>query len=106
MLTVEADSMISTDVEIRTGDSHSIVMDGSRINPARDVTIGERVWVGAGATILKGVRIGADSVVATKAVVTGGPFPPGSLIAGTPGRIVRNNVTWVRERLLPETELK
>ena len=52
------------------------------------VTIGSNVWIGANATILKGVRIGDDSVVGTSAVVTK-DVPPRSVVAGNPARVVR-----------------
>ena len=55
---------------------------------ARPVTIGNNVWIGANATILKGVEIGDDSVVATAAVVTK-DVPPRSVMAGNPARVVR-----------------
>ena len=56
--------------------------------PGTPILIGDDVWVGANATILKGARIGAGSIVATGAVVLEGEYPPKSLIAGNPARIV------------------
>ena len=55
---------------------------------ARPLAIGNNVWVGANATILKGVSIGDDSVVAASAVVTKS-VPPRSVVAGSPARVVR-----------------
>ncbi|WP_208971552.1 acyltransferase [Kineococcus rubinsiae] len=52
------------------------------------VVIGNDVWVGAGAIILRGSRIGEGSVVAAGAVVKG-EVPPHSLAAGVPARVVR-----------------
>lgn len=63
---------------------------GSRWNfPGEPVEIGDDVWVGANATILKGASIGAGSIVATGAVVTRGTYPPRSIIAGNPARVVK-----------------
>ncbi len=54
-------------------------------------TIGDRVLVGMGATILNHAVIGADSLVGAGALVTEGKvFPPGSLIVGSPARAVRD----------------
>jgi acetyltransferase-like isoleucine patch superfamily enzyme len=52
------------------------------------VEIRENVWIGAKATILKGVTIGKDSVVAASAVVTH-DISDGWLHAGVPARAVR-----------------
>jgi acetyltransferase-like isoleucine patch superfamily enzyme len=63
---------------------------GSRWHfPGEPVEIGDDVWVGANATILKGVTIGSGSIVATGAVVTRGTYPPRSIIAGNPARVVK-----------------
>jgi len=48
----------------------------------------ERVIVGAGAVVLGPIRIGHDSVIAANAVVTQ-DVPPGSLVAGIPGRVIK-----------------
>ena len=50
-----------------------------------DVTIGEGVWIGAGAIILGGVKVGDHSIVGAGAVVTRS-FPNHSVIVGVPGR--------------------
>ena len=52
--------------------------------------IGDEVLVGMGAIVLDGAEIGARSIIGAGAVVTGGKvFPPGSLILGTPAKVVR-----------------
>jgi maltose O-acetyltransferase len=53
------------------------------------VTIGDGCWIGARATILPGVTIGAGTVVAAGAVVTK-DCEPDSIYAGVPARKVRN----------------
>ncbi len=52
------------------------------------VAIGNNVWIGANATILKGVHIGDGAIVATGAVVTD-DVPPRAVVAGNPARIVK-----------------
>lgn len=54
----------------------------------RPIVIGNNVWVGMGATILPGVWIGDNSVVAAGAVVTKS-FPANSVIGGVPAKIIR-----------------
>jgi gamma-carbonic anhydrase len=53
-------------------------------------TIGDQVLVGMGAAILDGAVIGEQSLVGAHALVTPGTqIPPGSLVLGTPARVVR-----------------
>lgn len=55
----------------------------------KPVTIGNRVWIGAGAILLPGVTIGDDAVVAAGAVVTK-DIPGRVVAAGNPARILRH----------------
>lgn len=53
-------------------------------------TIGNRVLVGMGATVLNNAVIGDDCLIGAGALVTEGKsFPPGSLIVGAPAKVVR-----------------
>jgi acetyltransferase-like isoleucine patch superfamily enzyme len=55
---------------------------------AAPVVIEQGSFVGASATLLPGIRIGARSFVAAGSVVTA-DVPAGSLVAGVPARVVR-----------------
>ena len=55
---------------------------------AAPVVIEQGSFVGASATLLPGIRIGARSFVAAGSVVTA-DVPPGALVAGVPARVVR-----------------
>jgi len=53
-------------------------------------TIGDNSLIGMGAIVLNGARIGSNSLVGAGALVTEGKeFPPGSLIVGSPAKVVR-----------------
>jgi acetyltransferase-like isoleucine patch superfamily enzyme len=97
---IQKDCMLARFVEIRTGDSHSIIDNttGERINKAADVTLEEHVWVGAHAKILKGVTVGHNSIVGTGAVVAKN-IPANSIVGGIPAKVLRSNVDWLRERI-------
>jgi acetyltransferase-like isoleucine patch superfamily enzyme len=56
---------------------------------AEPITIDTNVWIAAAATILPGVNIGADAVVAAGAVVTH-DVPPATLVAGVPATVIRH----------------
>jgi maltose O-acetyltransferase len=52
------------------------------------VEIGDEVWVGGGAIICPGVRVGARSVIGAGSVVTR-DIPEGAFAAGNPCRVIR-----------------
>jgi acetyltransferase-like isoleucine patch superfamily enzyme len=54
----------------------------------RDVEVGSNVWVGYGACVLRGVRVGDNSIVGTNSVVTR-DVPANSVVGGVPARVIR-----------------
>lgn len=53
-------------------------------------TVADEVLIGMGAIVLDGAEIGARSIIGAGALVTGGrQIPPGSLVMGTPAKVVR-----------------
>lgn len=101
-ITVGQGCLFSSGVELRTGDSHSLLsMSGQRINPSRDIVIEDRVWVGHRATILKGVTIQHDSVIATGAIVSASPSRAHVVVGGVPARVLKENVRWDIDRMSP-----
>ena len=61
---------------------HNVVLHGARID--------DDVLVGMGSVVMNGAHIGTGSIVAAGAVVTQGKeFPPRSVIAGIPAKVVR-----------------
>lgn len=89
-------------VSIMNSDMHSILdtATGKRINWAKDVSIGDRVWIGAQANILKGSVIGSDSVIGM-ATVLAGEVPSNCAAAGNPAKIIRKNISWKHEIVKP-----
>lgn len=80
---------IGPEVLMRDSDNHKL--DDRPMSAP--VVIGDRVWIGARAMILKGVTIGNGAVIAAGSVVSR-DIPPGALAAGVPARVIRENVTW------------
>ncbi|WP_368658038.1 DapH/DapD/GlmU-related protein [Metabacillus halosaccharovorans] len=93
--------MFSTDVTIRTSDSHSVIdkSTNERVNKAGDVIIGDHVWIAANTLISKGVTIPEDCIVGANSVVTKSFEEKSCAIGGIPAKVLKNNVTWTRERL-------
>lgn len=55
---------------------------------AKPIVIGDNVWIGEYASVLKGVTIGTGAIVASHAVVTK-DVPPYTIVAGNPARVVK-----------------
>lgn len=70
---------------------------GTRFDAVGPITLGDNVFVGHAATIMPGVTIGANSIVAAGAVVTR-DVPAGSVVGGVPARIIAPTNAYV-ERL-------
>lgn len=100
-ITIGKECMFAYDIDVRTGDSHSILSTETNqpINPAQDVCIGDHVWVAAHSLILKGVHLPENSVVAGGAVVTKPFETPGIIIGGNPAKQIKENITWSRQRI-------
>jgi acetyltransferase-like isoleucine patch superfamily enzyme len=107
-ITVGANCLFSSDLTIRSSDSHSIVSKatGVRINPARDIKIGDHVWIGHKVIVLKGSRLGSHSIVASGSVVAGRHFQTNVIVGGNPSHVLRAGVDWVAEQLpvVPSSE--
>jgi acetyltransferase-like isoleucine patch superfamily enzyme len=81
------DCKISWDVVIMDTDQHGF--HGAE-PVAMPVRIGDRVWIGCRAIILKGVSIGDDAVIAAGAIVTR-DVPAGAVVAGQAATVIRQS---------------
>lgn len=99
-ISIGKDCMFSKDITFRTGDSHSITdMDGLRINPSKDIMIGNHVWIGNRVIVTKGAKISDNSIVGTGSIVSNEFEEPNIVIAGVPAKKVKENINWLRERV-------
>ena len=82
--------------QVMIGPNVNIITSGHPLEPsqrrayieAKPIVIEKNVWIATGATILGGVIVGENSVVAAGAVVTK-DVPPNSFVAGVPARVIR-----------------
>lgn len=98
-MTIGEDCMFSYDVEIWNGDGHAIFQNGETkpCNVSKDLTIGNHVWFGAYSKVLKGAKIPDNSIVAMDALVTSSFSQPNIILAGSPAKIVKENISWDRK---------
>jgi len=92
-VSIGAHCTLSWDVQVLDTDFHAITLDGVQRPSVAPVRIGDRVWIGTRAVVLKGVTIGDGAVVAAGAVVTV-DVPPGAVVAGVPARVVGRADSW------------
>ena len=82
--------------DVMLGPGVNLITSGHPVDPAArfdgitaaPIHLENNVWIGAGATILQGVTVGENSVIAAGAVVTH-DIPPNTLAAGVPAKLIR-----------------
>ena len=82
--------------EAMIGPNVSLITSGHPLSPAQrrtgvvasPIRIHRNVWIAAGVTVIGGVTIGENAVVAAGAVVTR-DVPPDTLVGGNPARVIR-----------------
>lgn len=101
-ISIGDDVLISWDVTLVDHGSHALNFEQRRndvVNWGRGlkdwsvvdmdpIIIGNKVWIGFGAVVLKGVTLGEGAVVGAKSVVTK-DVPPWTVVVGNPARIIR-----------------
>lgn len=68
--------------------------DYPKLDIAAPIVVGDNVFIGAGALILKGVTIGSNCIVGANAVVAK-DVPAGHIVAGNPARVVKTTDEWL-----------
>lgn len=91
--------MFSFSVDIRNGDSHTIFdqASGKRVNWAKNVHIGDHVWLGAHTQILGGAEIGENSIIGIRSLVSGA-ISPQSIAVGIPAKVIKTGYNWDSRR--------
>lgn len=82
--------VIAAGVNIIDSNGHELLSPNRTTGRDRPepIEIGQNVWIGINAIVLKGTRVGNNSVIGANSVVSGS-FPENSLIVGNPARLVK-----------------
>ncbi len=87
------DFLCAWGVFISDSDWHTI----NNMNHQADVVIGDHVWIANNSTVLKGSKIGDNSIIASQSKVSNKAYPTNSLLAGIPAKVVKTDITWSRD---------
>lgn len=91
------DCMFSFDTTVINTDEHAILRNGQVINRAQQLEIGDHVWVGWGACIMKNSHIAEGAIIGRSSVVSGRFATPRVVLAGVPAHVVKEDVDWSRK---------
>lgn len=85
--------IVAQNVIIRDSDIHHVICDGEELPNAAPIHIGNNVWIGTGAIVLKGVTVGDGAIIAAGSVVTN-DVPEHSIVAGNPAKVIKESIQW------------
>ncbi|GHV88631.1 hypothetical protein AGMMS50267_09910 [Spirochaetia bacterium] len=90
--------MLSYNINVLTSDAHLIFDKNTKekINQNKDIIIGNHVWIGMNAMILKGVEIKDNSIIGAYSLVTKKFCNENIIVAGNPAKIIKENIEWQR----------
>ncbi len=88
--------VLSFGIWIRNADPHLIYScdSGQRINPSKSIYIGDHVWLGQSAMLLKGTEIDSGSIIGAMSVAAGKKIDHNSSWAGNPIRKIADSIFW------------
>nr|WP_237703569.1 DapH/DapD/GlmU-related protein [Erwinia sp. Ejp617] len=89
IITIKSGTMIGPNVTLTTVSHNTDPTLRHGTNILAPITIGENVWIGAGAVVLPGITIGDNSIVAANSVVST-DIPANCLYAGTPAKFKKD----------------
>ena len=93
----EPDQLWAANVYIATDDMHRLEdrITGERLNPyGAHIRLGSHVWLCRDAVVTGHADVGQGAVIGMRSMVRGQKVPSHTVAAGSPARVVREDVTW------------
>jgi acetyltransferase-like isoleucine patch superfamily enzyme len=87
-ITIEDDAMLGPKVNLIT-ENHPVEPSQRKWLNLKPIVVKKNAWIGTGATILPGVTIGENAIVAAGAVVNK-DVPANTMVGGVPAKIIKN----------------
>jgi acetyltransferase-like isoleucine patch superfamily enzyme len=94
-ITIGKKCLLAAGSQVLDAAGHAVELRFSRLrdrlqDDADPVSIGDFSWLCLGAIVLKGANLGEGTIVAANSVVRAGAYPPYSLLAGSPAKVIRS----------------
>ena len=89
-IVIGRNTVIASGVNILDSNGHEVISTNRTVGRdiPQEIVIGENVWIGLNATILKGTHIGNNSVIAAGSVVKGN-IPENVIVQGNPAKVIK-----------------
>lgn len=89
------DVVLGWNVTVRNNDGHIVTQNGNHKKKSAPVNIGNHVWLCAHSTVLKGVDVGNNCIVAYGSLLTKAVSEDDILYAGVPAKMIRKDINWI-----------
>jgi len=95
-ITIGDNCMFSWNIYFKSDDTHPVISttDGAVLNKSDEIVVGDNVWIGMNASILKNSRIPSHCIVGAYSVVAKRFDMENCALAGNPARVVKTDVDW------------
>ena len=103
---IGADCLFSYEVSLRVADVHLIyhTKTKERLNHSKSIYVGDHVWLGQNALILKGTQIGSGSIIGANSVLSNKTVSSNTTFAGSPARLTKEDTFWIGYSVHPWNE--
>lgn len=95
-ITIGDGALLGWNINLRDTDGHMILENNIAKESEKEIEIGNKTWIASDCTILKGTSIANNCIIGCNSLVCGKKYSEQNvLIAGSPARVIKQNVSWV-----------